>query len=457
MNKRAISIILAGAVIVAGGSTLIGNSSNRLTKTVKIENHVLLSAPDVGTVIVTLGANNSAQQKAELLKDFGIKPGDEGLIELTVTNRDIAKEEGFTGDVAAIPNEGSFSSCKVTMLPKGSGIQVDTSNLTMVTGNMLAGALATCGVTDASVYATSPMKVTGQAALTGVMMAFQKATGKVIPQKTKEVANNEITTTTHIAKAVGQKKAETIVNQAKEIVIKDNPNSNIKIENIVNNVVNNNGASKDITPAQKQQLTSLMEQIKGLNLDASTVEKTLGNIESSITSGKKDFTNVSNKLQQEIKENHVAIEKTENVVEKIWHWIKSFFEGGKEAANSSTQQPTAVSQNAPTTSNSSITAEPPIVNTVVPAKDKQILQSMYKIAENEIGQQISGGLTAGGKESLISQINSTIVKELPTLTDNYTKTTVYPNLDPTSNKVNNTSVGIIIGSTAYTVGYRFTH
>ncbi|WP_297439520.1 DUF1002 domain-containing protein [uncultured Clostridium sp.] len=327
MKRKFIAIALIGAISLGGVSYInMGNNTSSNT-----QNKILLAAPtnNVGKIIVTLGANNSWEQRQELLKDFNVTTNQEGVTFIQTTNRDIAKELGYTGNINNIPNEGSFSSTKITILPKGSGIQVQTNNLTEVTGDMLASALTTCGINDASIFANAPMRVTGQAALAGVLQAFQEATGKVVPEKNKQVANKEINTTASIAKTVGQKKAETIVNQAKSIVIKDNPNSKIEINNIVNNVVNNNGGG--LSDAQKDQLTNLMEQIKGLNLKYQNVEGTLKNIQSSIEKGEKNFTNVSSKIQQEIKNNHVAIEKTENIVEKIWNWIKSFFEGGEKA------------------------------------------------------------------------------------------------------------------------------
>ncbi|WP_297523160.1 DUF1002 domain-containing protein [uncultured Clostridium sp.] len=328
MKKKLISIILIGS-LVAGGASALATGNN------KIKNNILLAQPAVGKIIVTVGANNTWQQRQELLKQFNVNTNDSNITFLQTTNREIAKELGFTGNLNDIPNTGSYSSAKITILPEGSGIQVTTNNLTEVTGDMLASALTTVGINNASIDADAPMPVTGQAALAGVLQAFQQATGTVVPEKNKKVANNEINTTASIAKTVGQKKAETIVNQAKSIVIKDNPNSKIEVQNIVNNVVNNNGGG--LNQNQEAQLTNLMEQIKGLNLNYDKVEGTLKNIQSSIANGEKNFSNISAKLQDEIKNNHVAIEKAEGMLDKIWNWITSFFEGGEKAVSEGNQ------------------------------------------------------------------------------------------------------------------------
>ncbi|MGL5067211.1 MAG: DUF1002 domain-containing protein [Sarcina sp.] len=342
MKRKLISIILIGSLVVGGASALATRNSN-------VKNEVLLAQPAVGKIIVTVGANNSWQQRQELLKDFNVNTNDSNITFIQTTNRDIAKELGFTGNINDIPNTGSYSSAKITILPEGSGIQVTTNNLTEVTGDMLASALTTCGINNASIEADAPMPVTGQAALAGVLQAFQQATGKVVPEQNKKVANNEINTTASIAKTVGQKKAETIVNQAKSIVIKDNPNSKIEVQNIVNNVVNNNGGG--LNQSQEAQLTNLMEQIKGLNLNYDKVEGTLKNIQSSIASGEKNFSNVSAKLQEEIKNNHVVIEKAEGMLQKIWNWITSFFEGGEKAVSQDNQSANTPATTSTNTSN----------------------------------------------------------------------------------------------------------
>ncbi len=51
---------------------------------------------------------------------------------------------------------------------------------------MYANALVTAGVENAEVDITAPFNVSGTAALTGVMKAFEKATGKQISTEAKK-------------------------------------------------------------------------------------------------------------------------------------------------------------------------------------------------------------------------------------------------------------------------------
>lgn len=295
-------------------------------------------AYEPGKIIVTIGANNSQQQRNDLLKEFNISKADENATIISVTNQDIAKEEGYKGDINKIANENSFSSCKITLLPKGSGIQVKTHNLTQVTGNMLASALATCGINDASIDADAPFPVTGQAALAGVLMAFQKATGEEISPQKKEVANNEINTTTYLANSVGQEKAESVVNQAKEQVVKDKPQNQEEVNKIVQKAAQDNNVS--LNADQQKQLDKLMNQINELKLNESEIQSTLSKIQNSISEGKKDFSEVSDKLQQEINNNSVALGKMEKILKSIKKFVMNIWNKISGETDTPEQQPT---------------------------------------------------------------------------------------------------------------------
>ncbi len=52
------------------------------------------------------------------------------------------------------------------------------ANLTFVTSSMIASTLLTSGVENCNVVAGSPIEVSGTGALTGIMMAYEKARGK---------------------------------------------------------------------------------------------------------------------------------------------------------------------------------------------------------------------------------------------------------------------------------------
>lgn len=285
-----------------------------------------------GQIIVTLGANLTYPQREQMLKDFGVTTNEKGVKFVSTTNYDIAVELGLSTTHIS-PTSQSISSTKVTLLPAGSGISVSTNNLTQVTGDMLASALVTCGITDASIVANAPYPVTGQAALAGILQGFQDVTGTTIPEANKKVANDEVNVTTSLGQSIGQQKAEQVVTQAKKDVVDQKPQNLTQVINIVNNVTNNNGVT--LSEAQKQELTNLMVQIKDLNLNANKVNSTLNAIQNSINNGKKDFSNVSKAISDEYNKlkNEGFFTKIGNWFKDVWHDICSLFDGGNKNNN----------------------------------------------------------------------------------------------------------------------------
>lgn len=283
-----------------------------------------------GQVIVTLGANLTADQKSQMLSGFGVQEGQSNVKFVTTTNRDIAIELGMNPNTIN-PSSTSISSTKVTLLPKGSGISVSTNNLTQVTGDMLASALVTCGINDASIVANAPYPVTGQAALAGILQGFQDVTGSQIPEQNKKVANQEVNTTLSLGNQIGQTKAENIVTQAKQQVIDKQPSTTVQINNIINNAAQSNGVT--LTQAQQQELDNLMQEIKNLDLNAKEANSTLSQIQSSIQKGEKNFNNVSEKIKNEFEtlKQDGFFTKIGNFFSNLWHNIETFFSGGTKA------------------------------------------------------------------------------------------------------------------------------
>lgn len=340
---------------VNNGGTSSNNGSTPAADNQTVTPASSKSGYKAGQVIVTLGANLTSAEKSEMLSDFGVTQGQSGVKFVTTTNKDIAIELGLNPN-NIIPGSTSISSTKVTLLPSGSGISVSTNNLTEVTGDMLASALVTCGISDASIVANAPYPVTGQAALAGILQGFQDVTGTVIPERNKQVANQEVNVTTSLGNQIGQAKAEQVVTQAKKQVVDQKPTNTTEITNIVNNVTNNNGVT--LTAAQQQQLVNLMTEIKNLNLSSSKVNSTLNQIESSINNGKKDFSNVSASVSNEFNKlkKEGFFSRIGHDIEDFFHDIGTFFEGGSKAVenqNATNQQ--ATTSNGANTGNSTTT------------------------------------------------------------------------------------------------------
>ncbi len=134
-----------------------------------------------GDVIVTLGEDLTNEQKKQILSEMGVS---EDIEPVYVSNKE---EHQYLGKYISKAQIGSraISSSKITIGEKGSGVNVETNNITWVSEEMYANALITAGVKDADVYVTAPFNVSGTAALTGIIKAYEISADIEIPEEQK--------------------------------------------------------------------------------------------------------------------------------------------------------------------------------------------------------------------------------------------------------------------------------
>lgn len=102
----------------------------------------------------------------------------------------------------------------------GQGLEIETHNITLVTKEMYANAMVTAGVEDARVMVTASFNVTGTTVLTGIMKAFEEATGEKLTEKAKKVANEEPLLTGEMGEKIGKDDASKLMQAVKEMVIR---------------------------------------------------------------------------------------------------------------------------------------------------------------------------------------------------------------------------------------------
>lgn len=225
--------------------------------------------------VVTLGVDLSDTQKQTVLDYFGVKKDD--VVVLDVNN---AEERKYLQGVASEAQIGTktYSCAYVQPTKKGNGINVKTVNLTYVTSSMIASTLATCGVENANVIAMTPLGggVSGTGALTGVMKAFEDATGEKLDEEKKELASEELVTTGDLGDEIGQDKATGIVNDVKAEIIKNGTKDNTQIADTINNVTNNYNIT--LSAEQEKQLQDLMSKIASQDYDYSKLKSTFKNV-----------------------------------------------------------------------------------------------------------------------------------------------------------------------------------
>lgn len=169
------------------------------------------------SVVVTIGKDISKEQRAQMLDLFKVEENKTTIIE--VNNEE---ERQYLEGVATEEQIGNMtlSSAYVEILEKGSGIDVETYNINWVTKEMYQSALITAGVSDAKVIAAAPFPVTGTGALTGILKAFELATGKTISEEQKKVANEEVITLGDLGEEIGPDQATELIRIVKEELVK---------------------------------------------------------------------------------------------------------------------------------------------------------------------------------------------------------------------------------------------
>ena len=225
-----------------------------------------------GARVVTIGVNNTTEQRQKILNYFGVNENE--VVVLEVNNKE---EREYLGGIATEAQLGTKTySCAYVEPTNSGGINVKTANITWVTSSMVASTLSTAGMTNANAVIAAVFPVSGTGALTGVMKAFEDASGEKLDEDKKELASEELIITGDLGDEIGQDKATGVVNDVKTEVIKNGTSDVTQIADVINNVTNNYNIT--LTDAQVKQITDLMEKIAAQNYDYSSMKQTLNNV-----------------------------------------------------------------------------------------------------------------------------------------------------------------------------------
>lgn len=215
-----------------------------------------------GDVILSFGQDLTESEREDLKARFQAKEDDQ-IIE--VTNRE---EHDYLGDFLPAAKIGSkaISSAKIEYTEEGSGIFVETSErIRYITDDMYRQALETAGIKDAKITVDAPVNVSGTAALTGIMKAYEQSSGKKISDKVKKVANEEMIVTSDLAENVGADKATDFVNDVKDAIATNAPQSRDEVETIIINI--SNEYNLNLSDAQTRDLTDFFDRLRKTDID----------------------------------------------------------------------------------------------------------------------------------------------------------------------------------------------
>jgi len=237
---------------------------------------------------ITIGANLTDEQKAQIYKDFGV---DEGNVkEIKVTNEEERKYlEGLVPESKI--GSRAISCTYITILEEGKGLSVATKNINWCTGEMYMNALITAGITDAKVEVSAPFKVSGTAALTGIYKAYEDIKGTPLDELAKQVGAEELVVTGELAEYLGSTNAAEIVAQLKTILDQTKGMSDEQVLAEIRQIAID--MNVELTDGQAKQLLSLCRSLEGLNVEEleSRVNAIAGTIEKA-SKAKDFFTNL---------------------------------------------------------------------------------------------------------------------------------------------------------------------
>lgn len=148
-----------------------------------------------GNPILAHGSALTADQLQQTKNIFGLF-ADQPLDLVSVNGADMVR---FLG--SGNPNVNMFSSALITRGEPGTGVVVSIltpDNITRVTATQYANAMITAGIADAVVQVASPVRVTGESALTGIYKAYEDRGTELDPER-MAVAQEELQTTSSIA------------------------------------------------------------------------------------------------------------------------------------------------------------------------------------------------------------------------------------------------------------------
>lgn len=266
--------------------------------------------------ILSFGSSLTKNEEAALREYFGVSDDMEAIY---VDNETAIKQLGLAPDALDNYKGGWYSSAYVKLTDQG-GVQVNSKNVSLVTNEMFTNALITSGILNCEVIVSAPFMVTGESALAGILAGAEEIMGESLSEENKAVAQEEIDTTLEIAdeilkdegneindKGDSSTVASGIINDIKEQVIKDSPNST-QIGQIIVNVTNNYGV--ELSEETQARVQNLMEEVNNLDIEYNDIKDTMQNI--------------GNSISESLKEAGIKLQDS-GILEKIGNWFSDFF------------------------------------------------------------------------------------------------------------------------------------
>lgn len=277
---------------------------------------VNISKADSASVkpFIAFGADLTAKEKKAVLEQLGITEAELADYEtIQVTNAD---EHEYLDEYLAssVIGKRALSSVMIEEADAGSGIEVETHNISFCTKEMYTNALVTAGIEDAKVTVAGPFEISGTAALVGAMKAYATMTGEDVDEEKSDAATNELVVTGELGDAIGKDVAAQFVATLKDKVLSEDLSGEEDIQQAIDETAEQFDVT--ISDEMKEKMVSLMQKIGGLDLDLDSIKDQAKGVYDKIKDMGIDLDEASGML-----------EKIGEFFSKIWDAIVGFFTG----------------------------------------------------------------------------------------------------------------------------------
>jgi uncharacterized protein YpuA (DUF1002 family) len=266
-----------------------------------------VTEPKSGQIVICLGQDLTATQKSEMLNLLGGRADTSNARIITVTNAEERKYLSGKIDERLIGTK-AISSALIMRNDAGQGIQVNTYNINWVSPLMYANAAATAGVEDVQIEVAAPVEVSGTAALTGIIKAFESVSNRNLSEKAKETANQEVAETSKLSERIGPDKAGRFVYEVKKQVLEKKINDPAEIRNIIIKV--SAEFNIQLSEGEIDRLVNLMQNINGLNISLTSLNTQLNRLQGGIQ-------DINSKAEQ----SRGWLQKISDFIRRLWQSI----------------------------------------------------------------------------------------------------------------------------------------
>ena len=286
MKKKVLCLLMAVLMVLLAGSVALAD----------------------GEWIVTVGNDLTKDQRAEVFNMLGVKENEVQIVTITID-----EEKALLGDMVPSEKIGtrSLSCASVRPAAEGAGIKVTTQNITWVSDEMYASAMATAGIADAEVKVACPVKVSGTAALAGIFKAYEASSGE-LNEKAKETATEELVTTGELGDIIGQDQAAELISLIKQKILEMGYDKPENVRPVVIQIANENNIT--LTEEQITTITNLVVSIANLDIDS----KQLASQVQKINDGLKGLAQTSEKAMS-------FVESIKTFFANLVNWFKGLF------------------------------------------------------------------------------------------------------------------------------------